>query len=293
MRKSRPSPFCHMICYSCPVALTTVILSDGRLEDFIGYEGNADRNAPPQWPGLCAEKRSLRCSRDGVGMTRSTVPRMSTACILIAFSLLACGNAAVLAQQGNGSEQASQEASFDIPSQPLAAALSAYGAKSGLQALYESALTANKTSTAIKGVFTPEAALRALLAGTGLVGRRTDVDAVTVAPESRERLADVAPAAPDARFLGALQAGILDAFCRNADTRPGGYRMALQLWIAPTGGLRHTSLLGSTGNARRDDALISQLRDVQIAVRPPPGLSQPITLVIMPRSPLQPPECER
>jgi hypothetical protein len=218
---------------------------------------------------------------------------MNTACALLALVLLASGHAAVLAQQGSSSEQASREVAFDIPSQPLAAALGAYGAKSGLQVLYESALASNKTSAAIKGVFTSEAALRALLVGTGLIGRRTDVDAVTVAPESRERSIDAGSVTPDTRFLGALQAGILNAFCQNADTRPGAYRMALQLWIGPTGALQRTSLLGSTGNARRDEALLSQLRDVQIAMRPPPGLSQPITLVIMPRSPLQQPECGR
>jgi hypothetical protein len=225
-------------------------------------------------------------------MTSPTAPMMNITRALVALLLMACGNVAVLAQQEEDTEQVSREAAFDIPSQPLAAALNAYGTRSGLQVLYESALAANRTSTAIRGTFTPEAALNALLAGTGLVGRRTDVDAVTVAPESRERSTDAAPVAPDARFLGALQAGILNAFCQNADTRPGAYRLALQLWIAPTGALQRTSLLGSTGNTRRDEALVSQLRDVQLAIRPPPGLSQPITLVIMPRSPLQPPECE-
>lgn len=213
------------------------------------------------------------------------------ASVLIALALAVRGSIPGLAQQAGQPPPISQELMFDIPAQPLATALGVYGATSGVQVLYESDLAANKMSVAIKGTFAPEAALRALLVGTGLVGRRTDVDAITVTPELRERSASAAPIAPDARFLGALQTGILDVLCRNSETRPGSYRMALQLWVTPAGILRHASLLGSTGNLRRDEALVLQLRDLRVAALPPPGLAQPITLAIVPRSPLQPSEC--
>ncbi|MGY3621407.1 secretin and TonB N-terminal domain-containing protein [Bradyrhizobium sp. USDA 10063] len=203
--------------------------------------------------------------------------------------VLACGTFPALAQSQGGPAPASREIVFDIPSQDLPAALSAYAVKSGTQVLYEASLAAGRTSMAIEGKFTPEAALQALLAGTGLVGRRTDVDAITITPEPR--LAKLPTVAPDARFLGVLQGGILDALCQNAETRPGDYRMALQLWITTVGALQRVSLLSSTGDRRRDSALIEKLRGLSIRALPPPGLTQPITLVIEPRSPLQGPEC--
>ncbi|MCA6109651.1 secretin and TonB N-terminal domain-containing protein [Bradyrhizobium cenepequi] len=224
-------------------------------------------------------------------MLRRTALTADFACALVASLLLAWSGLCVLAQQRYETTQGGEEVVFDIPSQPLAAALGTYGATTGVQVLYETALAAGRTSAAIKGSFTQEAALRALLAGTGLVGRRTDVDAITIVPTLREHPASAASIVPDARFLGALQAGVLGALCGNTDTRPGGYRMALQLWITPTGALQRASLLGSSGNARRDVALIAQLQNVQIAVLPPAGMTQPITLTIVPRSPLQPLEC--
>ena len=192
------------------------------------------------------------------------------------------------AEKHGGPVPASQEIVFGIPSQDLTAALSAYPAKSGIQVLYETSLALGRTSMAVEGKFTPEAALQALLTGTGLVARQTDVDAITIIPETR--LAKTA-VAPDARLLGVLQGSILDALCQNAETRPGDYRMALQLWITATGALQRVSLLSSTGDMRRDSVLVEQLRGVLVPALPPPGLTQPITLVIVPRSSLQRPEC--
>lgn len=219
-----------------------------------------------------------------------TVPTFNGACAFVVF-LLVWGSFSALAQQKDGPVPVSQEISFDIPSQSLAAALSAYGTATSAQVLYETSLAMGKNSAAIDGKFTPEAALHALLIGTGLVGRRTDVDAITILPESRDRTANTSVVVPDARFLGALQTGILNVLCQNAETRPGAYRMALQLWITPAGMLQRAALLGSTGDVRRDTALIKQLRGVSIAALPPPGMTQPVTLAIVPRSPLQRPEC--
>jgi hypothetical protein len=237
------------------------------------------------------------CTEHGqaTGSDARTWKRLSRS--VLAFSLvrillpvlLVCGTFSALAQTQSGPAPASQEIVFDIPSQDLAAALSAYAAKSGTQVLYEASLAAGRTSMAIKGKFRPEAALQALLAETGLVGRRTDVDAITIIPEAR--LATTPAVAPDARFLGVLQGSILDVLCQNAETRPGDYRMALQLWITAVGALQRVSLLSSTGDARRDSILVEKLHGLSIPALPPPELTQPITLVIVPRSSLQRPEC--
>ncbi len=195
------------------------------------------------------------------------------------------------AQQQVPLAPSSQEVNYDIPSQGLAEALNAYAAATGVQVLYETALTSGRNSAAVKGTLTPEVALRALLASTGLIGRRTDVDAITIFPESQGRVAGTALVAPDARFLGALQASGLEALCNRAETRPGNYRMALQLWTNSYGAIQRAALLSSTGNTRRDAELTEILRDVTVGARPPTGMAQPITLAIVPRSPLQPLEC--
>lgn len=221
--------------------------------------------------------------------------RLLAACGLLfagclGFFLIADGPAAA-AGQGDKAGQAGL-VSFDIPAQPLNAALTAYGAATGLQMLYNSALADGRRSEGVTGTLTPDAALRALLAGSGLVGHRTDIDAITIAPASPQRAAGATPAVvPDARFLGALQAGILEALCRRGETRPGSYRLALQLWISPDGAIRRAVLLGSTGSAGRDAALAGALQDLAIGMAPPAGMPQPVTMTIVPKALREGQEC--
>jgi hypothetical protein len=209
----------------------------------------------------------------------------------VLFGLLLFNVISAFAQQPVALAPPVQEVVYDIPSQNLAEALSAYAAATGVQVLYETSLTSGQNSAAVRAKLTPEAALQMLLADTGLVGRRTDVDAITIFRENRNRAAEESPVVPDPQFLGALQASILKALCNRAETRPGNYRMALQLWITSSGTIRRAALLDSTGNAQRDAVLTEVLHDVRIGALPPAGLSQPVTLAVVPRSPLQPPEC--
>jgi hypothetical protein len=182
---------------------------------------------------------------------------------------------------------------FDIPTQSLETALHAYAAASGRQVLYAVAVASGRHSSAVKGIFTPGAALGVLLTGTGLVGRPTDVDAFTISPSIMEPAAAAPAAIPDARYLGAVQAGILGAICRNTQTWPGEYKIAVQLWIAPSGAVEGTALLGSTGESGRDAILLNGLRDIVIDARPPAGMPQPITMAVVPRSPRETGDCLR
>lgn len=68
-------------------------------------------------------------------------------------------------------QTASARRGFDIPSQPLAQALMIFGRQAGLQVTAEGAVTADKTSTAVKGELAPAEALSQLLTGTGLTFR--------------------------------------------------------------------------------------------------------------------------
>ena len=69
---------------------------------------------------------------------------------------------------------------FDIPAQPLAQALTAFGRQSGLHVAFNPAVTAGKTGGALSGSMTPDQALRALLGGSGLTYRFTSPTAVSI-----------------------------------------------------------------------------------------------------------------
>ncbi len=92
------------------------------------------------------------------------------------------------------SAETSGQRSFNIPAQPLADAIMAYGAQSGIQVTASADLVAGRTSSAISGTFSPAEALSHLLTGTGLTFRFIRPNVVTLEP---------APQAAD----GAIQLG--------------------------------------------------------------------------------------
>ncbi|MBS9478180.1 TonB-dependent receptor [Ancylobacter sp. VKM B-3255] len=80
---------------------------------------------------------------------------------------------------------AASSASYAIPPGPVASALAAFGATSGVQIVYDSAIARGLTSPGVSGTRTPEQALAALLAGTGLNGRFTSPRSVTIEAPAR------------------------------------------------------------------------------------------------------------
>lgn len=178
---------------------------------------------------------------------------------------------------------------FDIPSQQLDVALDVFSSASGYQVLYETALTADRRSTAVSGSFTEEAALRLLLKGTGLDFAYTAERAFTlVRVEERSR-----SAAEFYPFLGRVQSRIMAALCLKSETRPGAFRVALQLWIGPRGRIERPILLSSTGQADRDVAIADALIDLALETSPPAGMPQPVTMVLRPGPPERADECGR
>ncbi|MEM7189484.1 MAG: TonB-dependent receptor [Pseudomonadota bacterium] len=67
---------------------------------------------------------------------------------------------------------------IDVPAQPLAAALAELGAETGFQVLAPAGLVRGKTSAAVSGQLTPDAALQRLLTGTGLSFTRSNGGAI-------------------------------------------------------------------------------------------------------------------
>ena len=78
--------------------------------------------------------------------------------------------------------QAGATASFDIPAQPLASALTAFGRQSGLQVVFDSAAVAGKSTGGVVGTMTADQALQRLLSGTGATFRYSSPGSVTSSP---------------------------------------------------------------------------------------------------------------
>jgi TonB family protein len=199
--------------------------------------------------------------------------------IWIAALVIAALALAAPARAGQAQEPADNQLSFDIPAQALESALEAFGEQSRLQVLYETALTAGRRSSEVKGVFARSAALRQLLSGTGLEFTYTAERAFTLMP-IRTAGGPSRIIANYNRFLGGVQAEVLAALCRNPETRPGAFRLAMQFWIDHSGRIENARLLNSTGANRRDAAVTETLRRLAFGQSPPSDMPQPITMVL-------------
>jgi TonB family protein len=184
---------------------------------------------------------------------------------------------------------------FDIPSQRLAAALKAFSAAASLQLFYEAGLTADHTSNAIRGSFTRTAALRMLLAGTGLAATSFEPGTITILPAPKQsEPVDLRPAKaramPFTPYFALIQASLRSALCQTPATRTDASKIRVQLWIAPSGTVAQVKLLSSTGSEVRDRVYLDALRALAVGV-PPPSMPQPVTLAILPRNSPDAAEC--
>lgn len=100
--------------------------------------------------------------------------------LLVASSAMAL----VLPQQAVAQSVArAAEHRFDIPAQPLSAALMRLSRETGIELFYTAALTDGKTSQAVRGQMSPIEALSRLLRGTGLTYKRTNARTITLEAE--------------------------------------------------------------------------------------------------------------
>jgi hypothetical protein len=182
-----------------------------------------------------------------------------------------------------------EPARFDIPSQPLEDALIAYAGATGVEVFVDHALANDQRSSPVQGVYNFEEALRLLLAKTGLEYRRAADHAYTlVAPPLQEPPIGGAPNwssdSPRRQFFTALQLAIKRTLCARPETSPGRYRAALAIWIGPTGNVVNARVLGANVQEQTARSLVDDMQRVSIGQSPPPGLEQPVTFVILPRS---------
>jgi hypothetical protein len=188
---------------------------------------------------------------------------------------LAAAVAVVVPQRLSATEQLIE---FNIAAEPLDAALSEYGTATRIQLLFDAGLTEGRRANGVKGVFTAEAALRQLLAGTGIAARMIGNDGLTLVPEAADR------GSPTVRQFAAysamLQDALRNALCRDRETAPGSYRALAQVWIGRSGKTDRAELLTSSGDIRRDAMLAASLRGLAIGASPPSDLPQPVTLLV-------------
>jgi hypothetical protein len=182
---------------------------------------------------------------------------------------------------------------FDIPAQPLASALGTYAAATHIQLFIDAALISGRRSSALKGSFTAEAGLAGLVAGTGLTPQAIRNEGFTLVPEQAAPAGEgpeqgALPSDPAsstvvrfAAYSAALQAALKDALCSREETRPGSYRTLLRLWIDPAGAVAGVALVTSAGSRPRDAVMSDALRKLKLGT-PPPGLPQPITVLLAP-----------
>lgn len=180
---------------------------------------------------------------------------------------------------------------FDIPAQPLEAALDQYAQVTGDPAVFPSDLLGGRTSAPVRGRYPAELALQRLLEGTGLTAARRHSSAgVTFVLQPMKSAAAVPDASLAALFAadgyaGLAQMRIWQGLCADARTRPGNYSALLRFQLGADGRLHEPQLLGSSGDAKRDAALLERLRQVWIERAPPAGVArQALTLSVLPEA---------
>jgi hypothetical protein len=195
--------------------------------------------------------------------------------------------------------------SFDIPAQSLDTALALYFRLTGVPLLYDSAVTANRRSSPVRGTFSPREALRRMLTGSGLVARYTRSEAVVIAPAEsgaesggeagapiplgrvvvRERVAPPRVSALDRlSYYSPLAQAIRARLGEDRRTARLAFHALLALQIREDGVAEQVTVERSSGNEATDRLLAVVLTGA--ALPPPPAaLGQPLRIAVQGRRP--------
>jgi hypothetical protein len=188
---------------------------------------------------------------------------------------------------------------FELPSQPLANALLAYGSMTSMLVGVKGSLLDGYMSAALHGDYSPREALQLLLAGTGLEAIFPNVDEAIIVPLPPGQQAGPPAAASSATddaaidgtqdgsdyraYASMIQMRLTEALCKSPLTRPGSYRLVTQLRIDGTGSVVASRLVSSTGLPARDAAIERAVRTLMFDAPPPAGLTQPVTILVRPQ----------
>jgi hypothetical protein len=173
---------------------------------------------------------------------------------------------------------------FNIPAQPMAEALYAFSAMTGIEVLAEAKSATGRRSTSVVGLMTPYDALEVLLAGSGLVAEDFGPGTVALKPIVRSPANGTSSLSGrlDLPYFAEIQRAVQQALCTNARTLPGSFRVALKLWIGRSGTVLLSKRLDTTGDTARDAAIDAVMQSGLQIGQPPVGLPQPVTVLISP-----------
>jgi protein TonB len=109
----------------------------------------------------------------------------------------------------------------------------------------------------------------------GLVGR----------PGGRDLLSTGGSGGLYTLYAGVIKNEILDSLENEPRARKGSYSVNVRLWVRRDGSVERAELVGSSGNAERDEAIRNALsRMSKISQPPPTDMPQPISLRIVSRA---------
>lgn len=246
---------------------------------------------------LANEATQEHARQPGMTANSASVSVLALAlCLASGVSVLCAGSA--YAQQPDSPAPASPAVriEFDIAAQRLGDAIDAYSRASGLDILIDGQ-HAQRTSNAVRGLLTAQEALEAMLAGTGLEARHANATSVVIHASRQSGIAAMPEAAGmeesgfkegevlHQSYAAQVQQALRRTLCSSAETRPGSYRLALQLRLDARGAVERFRLLSTTGDARRDAAVQNSVRTVAIGSPPPPSLPQPLVILLLPEGP--------
>lgn len=177
---------------------------------------------------------------------------------------------------------------LDIPSQPLESALKSFSDATHVALFYESSVIAGRRSSALRGEFQAEVALRQILQGTGLSSATFEQGTITILDASRsdeavELKRAKAGVSAFSHYLASVQRSLDRAFCDVPAVANDPDEMLARLWLAPSGEVLRADLLSSTGSDAGDRTYLAMLGALAIDARPPAAMPQPVNLMIMPR----------
>lgn len=211
------------------------------------------------------------------------------ACMALLASPWLAAQVRTSAGQPQGSEETHAPTRFDIDAQALATALRAFSEATGIAVLFDDGLVTGKRSQGLHGMAAPRDALRILLVGTGLGTHFSSMSAFTVTASSQAPADDVVTPGHDAvpagdmldeRSARAVQVAVERALCAHEDTQPGGFRLAMQLWIGNDGGVTDVAALAASDDPRRDERVLAALRSLRLPVDV--HRSSPVTVLLTP-----------
>ncbi|WP_197488079.1 STN domain-containing protein [Bordetella ansorpii] len=197
---------------------------------------------------------------------------------------------------------------FDIPAQGLGSALERYSRQTGIAVLVDERYAAHPAS-AVRGRYDARQALQRLLAGTALTARYAAYahSIVVHGPAPAAARASVLPAPAlvpvgsipgvaqggdrTREYVGRIQQALSRALCGSPASRPGGYRLALQLRLDADGAVQRMRLLDTTGNPARDAAVSAVVRRLHVGWPPPAAMPQPVSILLLPAGPHDEPAC--